>query len=67
MADDVCPATAMGTLREASNAGEAFLLCEEDARTIHLLLSDVVMPKMSGPRLAKRLTQTRPSRSPSRR
>jgi two-component system cell cycle sensor histidine kinase/response regulator CckA len=46
---------------EARNAGEALLLCEQHASEIHLLVSDVVMPKMSGPELAKRLVVTRPT------
>jgi two-component system cell cycle sensor histidine kinase/response regulator CckA len=46
---------------EARNAGEALLLCEQHAAAIHLLVSDVVMPKMSGPELAKRLAVTRPA------
>jgi CheY-like chemotaxis protein len=46
---------------EARNAGEALLLCEKHSDPIHLLLSDVVMPQMSGPELAKRLAQVRPS------
>jgi CheY-like chemotaxis protein len=45
---------------EARNAGEALLLCETHPGRIHLLLSDVVMPQMSGPELAKRLAQVRP-------
>jgi two-component system cell cycle sensor histidine kinase/response regulator CckA len=45
---------------EARNAGEALLICEKHAETIHLLLTDVVMPQMSGPEVAKRLMQTRP-------
>ena len=46
---------------EARNGGEALLLCEQHAGEIHLLLSDVVMPKMSGPELARRLSQVRQS------
>jgi len=45
---------------EARNAGEALLHSESFAGTVHLLLSDVVMPQMSGPELAKRLGCARP-------
>jgi signal transduction histidine kinase len=44
----------------AENAGEALLLCERHAEPIHLLLTDVVMPHMSGPELARRLLASRP-------
>jgi PAS domain S-box-containing protein len=40
---------------EARSAAEALLLCERQSGRIHLLLTDVVMPIMSGPELAKRL------------
>jgi len=44
----------------ANNAGEALLLCERHEGRIDLLLTDVVMPHMSGTELAKRLAQARP-------
>ena len=40
---------------------EAFRLATSDTRTIHLLLTDVIMPGMSGPRLAERLSPRRPA------
>ncbi len=48
------------TVLEATNGGEALLLCEAHPGPIHLLLSDVVMPGMSGPAVAKRLASVLP-------
>jgi CheY-like chemotaxis protein len=48
------------TVLVARNAGEALLLCEGHGGPIHLLLTDVVMPQMSGPELARRLVPARP-------
>jgi CheY-like chemotaxis protein len=45
---------------DARNAGEALLVCERHPRSIHLLLTDVVMPHVSGRELAERLLLIRP-------
>jgi len=44
----------------AQNAGDALLICERETGPIHLLLTDVVMPHLSGPELAARLGRLRP-------
>ena len=44
----------------AANAGEALMICERGRGRIHLLLTDVVMPNVSGRELADRLEKMRP-------
>ena len=39
---------------QAAHSGEALLICERQQGPIHLMISDVVMPLMSGPELAER-------------
>lgn len=47
------------TVLEAGNAGEALLLCEQRTLPIDLVLSDVVMPQLSGPETVERLLHVR--------
>jgi PAS domain S-box-containing protein len=48
------------TVLEASRGEEALATCQQHAGPIHLLLTDVVMPGMSGGQLAKRLASLYP-------
>ena len=45
---------------EARHGGEALLLCERHSGPIHLMVTDVVMPQMSGKELADRLAPLHP-------
>jgi len=45
---------------EAPDGGQAFLLCEKYQDPIHLILTDVVMPGMSGRELVERLQRIHP-------
>jgi hypothetical protein len=44
----------------AAGSGEAVRICEGQTETIHLLLTDVVMPQVSGKELADALAFVRP-------
>jgi PAS domain S-box-containing protein len=45
---------------EAPQGGDALLICEQHQNHVHLMLTDVVMPGMSGHQLAKRLKSLQP-------
>jgi PAS domain S-box-containing protein len=48
------------TVLKANNGVEALEICERHPAVIHLLVTDVVMPKMGGWQLAQRVTAARP-------
>ncbi|MFA6147900.1 MAG: response regulator [bacterium] len=48
------------TVLEARSGGEAVDLCSRHQGTIHLMLTDVVMPGMNGVELSKRLAPVKP-------
>lgn len=45
---------------EAGRPSEALTICQTEHGVIDVLLTDVVMPEMSGPELARRVTELRP-------
>ncbi len=48
------------TLLEASNGNEALQICQQNEGPIHLMVTDVIMPQMSGRELAERLAPILP-------
>ncbi len=51
------------TVLEAHNPSVAIEIAQQQRDRIHLLLTDVIMPEMNGPGLAKQLTATHPEMS----
>ena len=48
------------TVLDVGNPGDAITLCKKHTAPLHLLLTDVIMPGMDGPALAKRVRIERP-------
>jgi two-component system, cell cycle sensor histidine kinase and response regulator CckA len=48
------------TVLESRNAGEGLLITEDESENFDLVVSDVVMPHMTGDRLAERILRNRP-------
>ena len=48
------------TVLDVGNPADAITLCKKHTAPLHLLLTDVVMPGMDGPALAKQVQQERP-------
>jgi CheY-like chemotaxis protein len=46
---------------EAENGAEALRICEQPAHGIDLVLSDMAMPEMTGPELARRIRSLDPA------
>ena len=49
------------TVLECRNAEEALLALEDTGVSIHMLLTDLILPRMSGRELAERVALTRPN------
>lgn len=49
------------TVLKARDARDALLIGERHAGPIHLLVTDVIMPGMSGPELSRRIAMVRPA------
>ena len=45
----------------ANSAEEALRFCEDRGRELHLLLSDIIMPKLRGTKLAERVSEIYPA------
>jgi len=65
--DEAVRALASGILQqcgykvlESTSPEDALQICERHEETIHLLLTDVVMPRISGPKTAQRMGALRP-------